>query len=79
MFADERKKSVNATRNMMAAISVTMSSGSFGFSSLSVFCGCWRYRDDDCTELWQMTTDTVVGLTFRSHQLFLPYNRNIRP
>ena len=33
MFADERKKSVNATRNMMVAISVTMPSGSFGSSS----------------------------------------------
>ena len=43
------------------------------------FCGCRRYRDDDCTELWQMTTVTVVGLTFRPYQLFLPYNRNIRP
>ena len=32
MFADERKKSVNDTRNMMVAISVTMLSGSFGFS-----------------------------------------------
>jgi hypothetical protein len=32
MFADERK-SVNVTRNMMVAISVTMSSGSFGSSS----------------------------------------------
>lgn len=36
MFADERKKSVNATRNMMVAISVTMHSGSFGSSSLLV-------------------------------------------
>ncbi len=35
MFADERKKSVNDTRNMMAAISVTMPSGSFGSSLLS--------------------------------------------
>ena len=33
MFADERKKSVNATRNMMAVISVIMPSGSFGSSS----------------------------------------------
>ena len=33
MFADEREKSVNDTRNMMAAISVTMASGSFGSSS----------------------------------------------
>lgn len=33
MFADERKKSVNDTKNMMAAISVTMPSGSSGFSS----------------------------------------------
>ena len=33
MFADERKKSVNATRNMMVAISVTMPSSSFGSSS----------------------------------------------
>lgn len=33
MFADERKKSVNATRNMMVAISVTVPSGSFGSSS----------------------------------------------
>ena len=33
MFADERKKSVNATRNMMVATSVTMPNGSFGFSS----------------------------------------------
>ena len=32
MFANERKKSVNATRNMMAAISVIMPSGSFGSS-----------------------------------------------
>ena len=35
MFADERK-SVNVTRNMMVAISVTMSSF-FVFSSLSIF------------------------------------------
>lgn len=33
MFADERKKSVNATKNMMVATSVTMPNGSFGFSS----------------------------------------------
>lgn len=33
MFADDGKKSVNDTRNMMAAISVTMHSGSFGSSS----------------------------------------------
>ena len=32
MFADERKKSVNATRNMMVVISGTMPSGSSGSS-----------------------------------------------
>ena len=37
MFADERKKSVSDTRNMMAAISVTMPSGSSGSSSRLVF------------------------------------------
>lgn len=33
MFADERKKSVSDTRNMMVATLVTMPSGSFGSSS----------------------------------------------
>lgn len=37
MFADERKKFVNDTRNMMVAILVTMSNGSFGSSLLSAF------------------------------------------
>ena len=37
IFADERKKVRERYRNMMAAISVTMPSGSFGFSLLLAF------------------------------------------
>ena len=37
IFADERKKVRERYRNMMSAISVTMPSGSFGFSLLLAF------------------------------------------
>ena len=52
MFADERKKSVNATRNMMVVISVTMPSGSSGFLHVWYLCGCRRCWNDNCAELY---------------------------
>lgn len=71
MFADERK-SVNVTRNMMVAISVTMSSV-FWFFFTKYFCGCRRCRNDGCTVLWKMTSRLILGFRLKSAGCLIVY------
>ena len=44
------------------------------------FCGCWRYRDDDCTELWKMTIRLTLGFSLKSvGSFYVVPSEQIRP
>ena len=55
------RKSVNATRNIMAAISVTMPSGFWGLLHDRYLYGCNRNRYNCSTKLWQMKKQLTLG------------------
>ncbi len=72
MFADERK-SVNVTRNMMVAISVTMSSVFWFFFTISIFVVAGVYRNDGCTVLCKMTSRLILGFRLKSAGCLIVY------
>ena len=43
-------------------------------------CGCWRYRNDDCTELWKMTIRLPLGFSLKSvGSFYVVPSEQIRP